>query len=89
MGVATENGSVFFIFQSKYFAILAAKKIKKFFHSFIHPLALNPALYLSSQVPLIEPRPVRINRVTPVCQRHSEGLPEDTSTQLKPIRIPL
>lgn len=76
----------FFIFQSKYFAILAAKKL---FHPFIHPLGLNPALYLSSQVPLIEPRPVQINWVTPVCQRHSEGLPEDTFTQLKPIRIPL
>lgn len=39
--------------------------------------------------PLIEPRPVQIDWVIPVCQRHSEGLPEDTSTQLQPIRIPL
>lgn len=30
--------------------------------------------------PLTEPRPVQIDWVIPVCQRHSEGLPEDTST---------
>ncbi len=39
--------------------------------------------------PLIKPRPVQIDRVIPVSQRHSEGLPEDTAIQLRPIRIPL
>lgn len=33
--------------------------------------------------------PVQIDCVIPVGQRYSEGLPEDTSIQLQPIRIPL
>ena len=32
--------------------------------------------------PLIEQLPVQINWVIPLCQRHREGLPEDTYTQL-------